>query len=344
VILVKRSLFKPKIQKEPLKLIIQIPCLNEEETLQKTLEDLPKKLPGIDQIEILIIDDGSTDGTVKRAIELGVDHVLSFPNNKGLARAFSAGLHACIYLNADIIVNTDADNQYYGGGISKIVEPILKHKADMVIGCRPISEMSEFSFLKKCLQRLGSFIVRQLSNTDIADATSGFRAFSRYAALRINVVSQFSYTLESIIQAGSRSITIVGVSISVNPKTRESRLFKSNWQYIVKSISIMLRLSTQFRPAKTFSLVGGLSLVSGFLLGVRYLNFFFTGSPSGHEQSSILSAILLLFGGFSFLAGLLADQIGANRQLIEEVIALQRDQYRQSQGYQIPYLIYSRPK
>jgi len=235
-----------------MKLIIQIPCLNEEKTLRQTLEDLPKEIPGIDEIEILIIDDGSTDKTVQVAKKWGVDYVLSFPHNLGLAKAFANGLNACLMLGADIIVNTDADNQYKAEYIPELIRPILDRNADITIGCRPIERITEFSWIKKKLQRLGSKIINLLARTEIPDVTSGFRAFSRSAALQLNIISNFTYTVEMIIQAGQRQIPITHIDIETNSKTRESRLFKNIPVYVYRSVTTAIKIFVRFKPMPTF--------------------------------------------------------------------------------------------
>jgi len=303
-----------------MKLIIQIPCYNEETTLPQTLADLPKKIEGIDTIEILIVDDGSSDNTVKVAREHGVNYVVSFPQNKGLAKGFNAGIDACLKLGADIIVNTDADNQYYGEDIEKLIRPIINGEAEIVIGDRNTSEIEHFSWLKKKLQRLGSWVVRHLSDTDIPDATSGFRAFSREAALQMNVVTRFTYTLETIIQAGKKNLIVTHVPIRTNEKLRESKLFRNNWQYIKRSISTILRIYTMYEPLKMFTYIGGTIFFIGFLIGLRFLYYYLFVSGVGHVQSLILAAVLLLVGFQIFIIGLLADIIGSNRQLIENVL------------------------
>jgi len=233
-------------QKADLKLIVQIPCWNEEKTLPQTIRDIPRKIPGITMVEILIIDDGSTDNTIAVAKECGVEHIVHFANHKGLAKAFAAGIEACLKFGADVIVNTDADNQYNGADIPKLIQPILNRSAEMVIGTRNIHEHKEFPYIKKQLQKLGSWVVMKLSGTKIKDATSGFRAYNKNAAVRINVMTEYSYTLETIIQAGRTGVTLSQVPIRVNPKTRESRLFKNIWQYLKRSIWTILRVSKKF--------------------------------------------------------------------------------------------------
>jgi glycosyltransferase involved in cell wall biosynthesis len=302
-----------------LKLIIQIPCLNEEHALPKTLEDLPKQIDGIDTIETLIIDDGSTDKTVKVAKSLGVHHVLQFTNNKGLAKAFISGINQSLKLGADIIVNTDADNQYFGGDIVKLIQPILKKDADIVIGDRQVETIRHFSPVKIFLQKFGSWIVRQLSETEVPDATSGFRAYSRDAALQLNVVSDFTYTIETIISAGKKNLAIAHVPVKTNNKLRESRLFPSIRVYLQRSLVTMLKVYSMYRPLRLFTLAGGTTFLLGFAIGCRYLFFFFIGQTEGHIQSLILSAILLIVGFQIIMMGIAAELISVNRQLLEDI-------------------------
>ena len=302
-----------------MKLIIQIPCFNEEETLGVTVKDLPKQIDGIDVIEYLIINDGSKDRTVEVARELGIHHIVSFKQNKGLAYGFMAGIDACLHLGADIIVNTDADNQYCGADIEKLVRPILDNKADIVIGERPIDQTEHFSRKKKMFQHLGSWVVRVASGTDIPDAPSGFRAYSREAALRLNVINEYTYTLETIIQAGHDKIAMTSVPIRTNGETRPSRLFSSMWRYMKRSSSVIIRSFMMYKPLRFFVILGGLLFLLGFLLGVRYLVYFFGGNSTGHVQSLILAAIFILMGVQSIVAGLLSDIIAANRKLLEDV-------------------------
>ena len=303
-----------------MKLIIQIPCYNEEVTLPDTLRDLPRELPGIDEIEVLVVDDGSTDNTVAAAHRNGVNHIVRMTKNKGLAMGFMTGLDACLRLGADIIVNTDADNQYCGDDVEKLVEPILKGQADVVVGDRQVDEIKHFSPVKKRLQKLGSWVVRQVSDTQIPDATSGFRAFSRNAALQMNIVSRFTYTLETIIQAGKKNIALTHVPIRINPKTRESRLFRSNWAYIKQSMSTILRIYAMYEPLKMFSYIGGGVFIFGLLVGLRFLYYYLTTGGAGHIQSLILASIMLIVGFQIFVMGLLADIIRSNRLLIEDVL------------------------
>ncbi len=302
-----------------MKLIIQIPCYNEEATLELTYRDLPRHIKGIDKIEYLIINDGSKDRTVQKARELGFHHIVSFKQNKGLAKGFMAGLDACLHLGADIIVNTDADNQYCGADIAKLVRPILNQKADIVIGERPIDETEHFSWQKKKFQHLGSWVVRVASGTDIPDAPSGFRAYSREAALRINVMNEYTYTLETIIQAGHNKTAMLSVPIRTNPETRPSRLFSSMWKYIKRSATVITRSFLMYKPLKFFSIVGGILILIGALIGVRFLIFMAMGDGQGHVQSLILTAILIMMGFQTITIGLLGDTIAANRKLLEDI-------------------------
>lgn len=302
-----------------MKLIIQIPCYNEAETLHIALDHLPKKIKGIDQLEILIINDGSEDETVQTARDWGVHHIISLKQNQGLARGFMSGIDACLHLGADIIVNTDADDQYCGADIEKLVRPILDEKADIVIGERPIAETEHFSAQKKFFQRMGSWIVRVASNSDIPDAPSGFRAYSREAALRINVVNDYTYTLETIIQAGWNRTAMISMPVRTNPDLRPSRLFSSMWKYIKRSSMIIIRAFAMYKPMRFFGLIGSGFFLGGLLLGIRFLVFFFTGTGSGHVQSLILSSALLMIGVQIFITGIQADIISGNRKLLEDV-------------------------
>lgn len=303
-----------------MKLIIQIPCFNEEATLPATLADLPKKIPGIDEIDILIINDGSTDATLKIARQHGVDHIIEFSKNQGLAFAFQTGLDACLKLGADLIVNTDADNQYCGADIPKLVGPILEGKADLVVGTRDIGTIDHFTSTKKWLQRIGSWVVRRASGSLIRDTTSGFRAFNREAALRMIVHSKFSYTLETLVHAGAGPLSVEQVPVRVNEKLRESRLAGSTWVYLKKSTATLLRIYSMINPLRVFLLIGGTVFGLGFLLGVRYLYYYIVATASGHIQSLILAAILMLVGFQTMVIGLVADLIGANRRLSEDIL------------------------
>jgi len=302
-----------------MKLIIQIPCYNEEETLTVALNDLPKHIDGIDEIEYLIINDGSKDKTVEVARNWGVHHIVSFKRNKGLAYGFMAGLDACLRNGADIIVNTDADNQYCADDIEKLVRPILEGKTDIVIGERPIDKTEHFSPLKKKLQHLGSWTVRVASDTDIPDAPSGFRAYSREAAMRMNVVNEYTYTLETIVQAGRSKIAMTSVPIRTNAELRPSRLFNSMFGYVKKSMVTIVRAFMMYKPLRFFSFLGGILFLIGFAIGVRFLIFFMQGQGNGHVQSLILSSTLLLLGFETVIVGLQADIIAANRKILEDI-------------------------
>ena len=302
------------------KLIIQIPCLNEAETLPGTLRDLPRSLTGIDRIELLVIDDGSRDGTSEVARANGVQHVVRFRRRKGLAAAFVAGIDAALKLGADFIVNTDADNQYVGADIAKLIDPLVRGEADIVIGDRNIQALSEMSAQKKRLQRIGSWVVRQVSGTQVPDTTSGFRAYTREAALRMTIVSEFSYTLESIIQAGRRRMAIAHVPIRTNPRVRPSRLFDSIFSYIKASTATIVRIYTMYEPLKVFSYIGATIFLSGAALVVRFLYYYLTGTGLGHVQSLILSAVLMIVGFQVLLIGLVSDVISGNRKLLEDLV------------------------
>lgn len=302
-----------------MKLIIQIPCYNEAETLEIALNDLPKQIDGIDEIEYLIINDGSKDNTVEVARNWGVHYVVNFKQNKGLAKGFMAGIDACLRHGADIIVNTDADNQYCGEDMETIIRPILEGKADMVIGERPIDETEHFSPIKKKLQHLGSWAVRKASHTNIPDAPSGFRAFSRDAAMRLNVVNDYTYTLETIVQAGRSKMAIMSVPIRTNPELRSSRLFHSMWGYVKKSMLTILRAFMWYKPLYCFTMVALIPSLIGLGIAVRFLFFYFNGAGKGHVQSLILACTLLIIGFITFVIGLLADTIAANRRILEDV-------------------------
>jgi glycosyltransferase involved in cell wall biosynthesis len=302
------------------KLIIQIPCLNEGATLPATIAALPREVPGIDIVEWLIVDDGSTDDTVAVARRCGVHHIVSHPMNQGLARAFSTGLDACLRLGADIIVNTDADNQYNADAIPALVKPILDRRADFVVGDRGTDEIAHFSWSKKRLQKLGSWVVRQASGTTVPDATSGFRAMSRHAALKLNIISDFTYTLESLIQAGNKNIATTSVPVGTNPKTRESRLFKSNFGYIRRSAQTIVRIYSMYRPMRAFMLLGSLMCAIGVGLGARFLYYYVSGDGGGKVQSLLLGVIMLVVGAQTVLTGFLADVMGHNRKLVEDVL------------------------
>jgi len=302
-----------------MKVIIQIPCFNEEQTLAITLGALPRRLQGVDLVEWMIIDDGSNDRTVEVAKAHGVDHIVRLPCNQGLARAFMMGLDVSLSAGADIIVNTDADNQYCAADIPKLIEPILAGRAEIVVGARPINEIEHFSLIKKFLQRFGSYVVRITSKTDIPDATSGFRAFSREAAMKMNVFNQYTYTLETIIQAGQKNMAIVSVPIRVNGYLRPSRLVKSIPSYVRKSIVTIARIFIVYKPFRFFMTTGAFIFLMGFLLGTRFLFFYLTGSGKGHIQSLILTGILLGIGFQTMLVAFLADLFSVNRRLLEDI-------------------------
>lgn len=301
-----------------MKLIIQIPCYNEAETLEITLNDLPKKLDGVDTIEYLIIDDGSKDDTVKVAKEWGVHHVVSFKQNKGLAKGFMAGLDGCLRNGADIIVNTDADNQYCAEDIQTLINPILAGEADYVIGARPIDTTEHFSWIKKKLQHLGSWVVRKASNTDIPDAPSGFRAISREAALHLNVVNDYTYTLETIVQAGRERIPIAWVPIRTNGELRPSRLFHSILGYVKKSMLTILRAYMMYKPLKVFTSIAIVPTIIGLGIGGRFLYWMARGTAGGHVQSLLLACTLIVIGFLTFMVGLLADLMASNRKLLQD--------------------------
>jgi len=303
-----------------MKLIIQIPCYNESETLPQTIDDLPKTVPGFDEIEYLVIDDGSTDRTAQIAKSLGVHHIVRMPRNRGLAAAFEKGLQTAVQLGADVIVNTDGDNQYPGGYITDLVRPILDGEADMVIGDRQVETIPHFSRFKVFLQKLGSRIVRWSSGTDVPDATSGFRAFSRDAALRLVIFSNYTYTLETIIQAGKMGLSVTSIPIETNPKLRESRLIRSIPVYLARSSVTILRIFMMYEALRTFLTLGSLPFAAGWVLVVRFLYFFAIGEGQGHIQSLILASILILVGFLIFLLGLLGDLIARNRRLMEEMV------------------------
>lgn len=302
-----------------MKLIIQIPCYNEAETLEVALNDLPKHIDGIDEIEYLIINDGSNDNTVEVARKWGVNYVVNFRNNKGLARGFMAGLDACLKNGADIIVNTDADNQYCGADIEKLVQPIIRHEAGMVIGERPIDNTEHFSPLKKKLQHFGSWVVRKASRTDVPDAPSGFRAYSRNTAMRLNVINEYTYTLETIVQAGRNKMAVTSVPIRTNAELRKSRLFTSMFGYVKKSMLTIVRAFMTYKPLFFFACLASIFCIGGIIIGGRFLYFFSMGKGAGHVQSLILASTLIIIGVQAGVIGLLADVISANRKLIEDV-------------------------
>lgn len=302
-----------------MKLIIQIPCYNEENSLPITLKALPKQIDGIDEIEILVIDDGSTDKTIEVANANGVQHIVSMPHNCGLAKAFVAGINGALAQGADIIVNTDADNQYCADDIEKLIRPILNKEADIVIGTRPVSNISHFSLLKKTLQKLGSWVMRRVSSTQVEDAPSGFRAFSRAAALQINIFDNYTYTLETIIQARAKGLQLVCVPVNVNPDLRESKLVKNMFDYIRRSVFTMLRMFIIYRPFRFFAILASLFFTIGFLVGLRFLYFYLFSNGAGHIQSLILAAILIITSVQIGVIAILSELFCINRKLLEDI-------------------------
>jgi glycosyltransferase involved in cell wall biosynthesis len=303
-----------------MKLIIQIPCSNEEKTLPDTLNDLPEELEGVDIIELLVIDDGSHDNTSHVAESWGVDHILRLPKHVGLARAFVAGLEHSLGLGADIIVNTDADRQYMGEDIGLLIEPLLSNKAEISVGDRGVATNASFSPVKRLLQRFGSWVIQIAAGMNTPDATSGFRALTRDAAMRTIVLSEYSYTLETLIQAGAQQVPVEFIPIRTNPPTRPSRLIQNLGQYISHSGATLVRAYAMYRPLRFFTLLGSILLLGGSILAIRYLYFFFMGQGAGHIQSVILAAVLLIIGFQVLLIGLLADLIGFNRKILEEML------------------------
>jgi glycosyltransferase involved in cell wall biosynthesis len=303
-----------------MKVIIQIPCLNEEATLPVTLESLPRFLEGVDQIETLVVDDGSSDKTAEVARRHGVDHVVVLPTHQGLARAFMVGLETSLKLGADIIVNTDADNQYDARDLERLIAPIREGRADLVIGDRRVQSLGHFSWVKRLLHRVGDRVMRQLSGLELLDSTSGFRAFSREAALRLNVFSRFTYTLETLIQAGKKHLAVSHVPVGVNHQLRESRLFPNLWFYIKRSVSTMVRIYALYEPLKVFSYAGGFMLLLGASLLLRFSYYYFTAEgPSGHMQSFLAGTMLIALGVVTVLIGVVSDLMAASRHLIEDV-------------------------
>jgi glycosyltransferase involved in cell wall biosynthesis len=303
------------------KLIVQIPCLNEEDTLPATVKDIPREVPGIDTVEILIVDDGSTDRTVEVARELGVDHIVKFPKNRGLGYAFKAGFDACLKLGADIIINTDGDNQYYGPDIAALVKPILDGKAHIVIGDRQTGAIGHFGFLKRFLQTFGSKMISRLAHVDVPDVASGFRAYSREAALHLSMFTDFDHTAEHVVQAGQDRLAVEIVPIRTNAKTRESRLFKNIGEFVFKSGMISLRTYARYNALRIFTAFGSVAFVAGIILGLRFVYIYFAMPEQSalHVQSLILAAILLLAGFQMFLTGIVADLIATNRALLEDM-------------------------
>lgn len=302
-----------------MKLIIQIPCLDEAEHLPAALAELPREIAGFDEVEWMVVDDGSTDDTIEIARAHGVDHIVRHTHNLGLARAFMTGLEACLERGADVIVNTDADNQYEAKDIPELTRPILSGQADLVVGARPIDTIEEFSPIKKFFQRLGSHVVRLASKSGVPDAPSGFRAFSADAARQMVVFNEYTYTLETLIQAGQKNMAVVSVPVRVNPSLRESRLMTSIWSYMRQSIVTIVRVFIIYRPFRFFAVIGCVLFGLGFILGVRFLFFFFSGEGKGHVQSLILAATLLVTGFQAFLVAFLADLLAANRKLLEDI-------------------------
>jgi glycosyltransferase involved in cell wall biosynthesis len=302
------------------KAIIQIPCYNEEETLPETFRDLPRELPGVDEVEILVVDDGSTDRTGEVARELGVDHIVRLKQNQGLACAFMVGLDAALEAGADVIVNTDADNQYRGADIERLVQPLLSGEADISVGDRGVSTLEHFSPSKRLLQRWGSWVVGRAAGIPIPDATSGFRAFTREAAMRLTVLSDYTYTLETLIQAGARRMAVTYVPIRTNPQTRQSRLIRSIPSFLMLSVVTILRFYIMYRPLRVFLSIGGVMIAGGIAIGLRFLYYFLAGQGTGKVQSLILAAILSIVGFQVCLIGLMADLVRLNRKMLEEAL------------------------
>jgi glycosyltransferase involved in cell wall biosynthesis len=302
------------------KLIIQIPCLNEADTLPATLADLPREVDGVDVVETLVIDDGSRDNTAEVARTHGVTHIVRFRRQKGLAAAFAAGIDACLRNGADLIVNTDGDNQYFGRDIPRLIEPLLSGQADIVIGDRNIRDLAHMSWPKKLLQRIGSWTVRQVSSTKVPDTTSGFRAYTREAALRMTIVSEFSYTLESIIQAGKKRMAVAHVEVGTNPRTRPSRLFGSTYQYLKHSTATIVRIYAMYEPLKVFTYIGTIMFLAGLGVSLRFVVDYFTTGGFGHIQSLIFAAVLMIVGFQVVLIGLLADVLSGTRKLLEDLL------------------------
>ncbi len=303
-----------------MKLIIQIPCFDEEQTLPQTIRDLPRELPGVEEVELLVVDDGSTDRTAQVARELGVDHIVRLKRNRGLAYAFNAGLESALSAGADLIVNTDADNQYRGEDVDALIEPILRGEADLVVGDRGVAGLEHFSPPKRLLQRLGSWVVGRAAGMRIPDATSGFRAFTREAALRLTVLGDYTYTLETLIQAGARGMAVTFVPVRTNPQTRRSRLMSSLPSFLALSAVAIMRFYTMYRPLRVFTALGAVLVTGGAALGLRFLYYLLQGVGSGHVQSLILAAILAIVGFQVCLIGLIADLVRLNRKMLEEAL------------------------
>jgi glycosyltransferase involved in cell wall biosynthesis len=311
---------KPCLEIE-LKLIVQIPCLNEELTLPDTVSDIPLEIEGIDEVEILVINDGSTDRTVEVAREVSVDHIIDFPRNRGLGYAFRAGFDACLKAGADIIVNTDGDNQYVGRDIAKLVKPIVEGRAEIVIGDRRTDTIEHFSMTKQTLQKMGSRMISRLGNLNIPDVASGFRAYTRDAAIQLSTFTDFDHTAEHVVEAGQKRFAVLSIPIETNPKLRESRLFNNISTFVIRSGLISLRTYTQYKALKIFTIFGGLSFLAGVALGVRFILYLaFSGEGLFHIQSVILAAILLLAGFQMFLTGIVADLIATNRSLLDDAL------------------------
>jgi glycosyltransferase involved in cell wall biosynthesis len=302
------------------KLIIQIPCLNEAETLPQTIADLPRTIPGIDAIELLVIDDGSTDGTLEVARRAGVHHIVRNTTTLGLARSFRRGLDACLRAGADIIVNTDGDNQYSGADIPRLLAPILDGTADIVVGDRQTGRLASFSPVKRLLQWVGSGVVQRLAGAEVPDTVSGFRAISREAALQLNIVSTFSYTTEMVIQAGKKRLAMASVPIRTNPHTRSSRLAQSIPHFVARSTSTMIRTYAMYQPLRVFFYIGSVLFLIGVVPVVRFLYYFATGSGAGHVQSLVIGGVFLIMGFVAYMIGLVADLIAVNRQLLETAL------------------------
>ena len=303
-----------------MKLVIQIPCFNEEKTLPQTIADIPRQINGVDQVEILVIDDGSSDATSRIAKELGVEHIILHRGNRGLAAAFQSGIDEALRLGADIIVNTDGDNQYKGGDIPKLIQPLLDAEADVVVGDREVMKIAHFGLGKKLLSRLGSKVVQRVAGVEIPDAVSGFRAFTRQAAMELNIVSSFSYTIEMLLQCGRKRLSVTSVPVGVNGKLRSSRLFRNIPEFILYSVSTLLRIYAMMRPLRFFLMLGGLFSLIGLSAMLRFLFYYVTGDGDGHVQSLVIGGAILMIGAVTFLIGLLADLISFNRQLIEGLL------------------------
>ncbi|MCZ6861405.1 MAG: glycosyltransferase family 2 protein [Alphaproteobacteria bacterium] len=303
-----------------MKLIVQIPCFNEERTLAGAIAEIPRAIPGVDSVEVLVIDDGSSDATVEVAWQAGADHVIRHRANKGLAAAFRTGIDGCLRYGADIIVNTDGDNQYAGSGIPALIRPILDGAAELVVGDRQVQQSPHYSPVKRRLHALGTKVIQRLSRTEVTDPVSGFRAFSRDAAMLLNVVSPFSYTIETLIQAGSHQIAVATVPIETNAATRKSRLFKSIPHFVMNSLATMVRIYAMYHPLRLFGYIGIVLGLAGAIPILRFLYFYFSGNGGGHVQSLILGGVLVLMGFVAFLFAILADLVNFNRRLVESTL------------------------